>query len=476
MAFTITKDITDFLVTKHGMDRTLSYDQQRSFLAGKVASGELEIKELTEIANKDGKETAERLKGWVRDAIAESIGGTKHSPADSHKAADVFGAGRINVKGPSGQYDDTRLVAKHIKTGAPVMDEHGAAVCHPTQRLQAKAGALFKFLCKRGGMSVKWGEHDKALMDEMFANDRWIGEVQGEYKGNIDGMQIKALLDDSTSGGTYAVPTWFDDLVVVTPLLYGELYPFVDVVPLPYGSDTEGAKIGNPSVTWGTSEGTAIAPIDTDSLVSQYTATIHPVSVAVEVGRDLQADSPSDVGSKIMEVLGQAMLNSLDDVIANGNGTSEPEGIFTASGITANAWGGDAATVGDYEGLVFGVAKQYRQANWNPCFIANDTSYSRARGIAVGDADQRRVFGMNHQSYTLLEYPYRVQNDIANTTIAFGCLKKYRLYRRGGSEVRTIREDWELARKNTEGIIVRQRIGGLVVDASAFCKTTTALA
>ena len=94
-------------------------------------------------------------------------------------------------------------------------------------------------------------------------------------------------------------------------------------------------------------------------------------------------------------------------------------------------------------------------------------------GGRLGDLHgYRRVFGMEHQSYQILEYPFKVQNDIANTKIAFGAMAKYRLYRRQGAETRWVDGGAEMARRNMNLLIVRGRFGGQVVDVSAFSRAT----
>ena len=120
------------------------------------------------------------------------------------------------------------------------------------------------------------------------------------------------------------------------------------------------------------------------------------------------------------------------------------------------------------ESLLFSVGKQFRKPALRPAFLSNDTTYSRVRGIAVGGGDERRIFGLDHQSYKLLEYPYRIDNALANTRTCFASLAKFRLYRRQGMEVRWVTEGETLARKNTVLLVVNARYGGRVMDANAF--------
>ena len=403
----------------------------------------------------------------------DSLEATKAPSKTTPKARDVFAG--VKVHAPSERYDTAWLPAKHAKTGQMIFDEHGRTAKLPPEKVYAQCGAFLKFLGHRAGLDCPLSEHERDLLEESYRGD-WCGKFGGVFHDRLDGLQCKAVLDDATSGGAEVVPIFFDQAVIQFPLLNGEITPFVDIKPVPRGRNVEGASVDNPTVTWGTADGTTQAAFNTASLIADLNTTIFPVSVNLEAGRDFLADSAVDVGRILIENIGQRFANELDNVIINGNGTSQPEGIFVATGVTdvGNPAGGAAAVpqVADYEELLFAVAKQYRQRGLNPTYIANDTTYSRARGIAVGAADERRVFGMTHNDYQLLGWPFRIENNLANPRAAFGCLKKYRLYRRMGQSVQWTSEGKTLAQANLTLLVVRGRYGGRVMDANAFVKQT----
>jgi HK97 family phage major capsid protein len=181
--------------------------------------------------------------------------------------------------------------------------------------------------------------------------------------------------------------------------------------------------------------------------------------------------------------MGQAMLADLDRVIAVGNGTSEPEGIFTTIGAgtvnTTNHSSGPA-TLDDYLNLAFAVGKQYRERkDLEPVVISNDTTYQRSRGIKWGPSVtypiNMPVFGLSAaRSYQTLEFPHKINNSIPNTKIAVCCLKLYRMWRRLGLEFRLVTEGEELARKNENLLIARGRYAGLLANTNAAAVTTDA--
>jgi HK97 family phage major capsid protein len=386
--------------------------------------------------------------------------------------------GSVDGNGHKRGLATTKSVGVHVKTGQPVRDERGREAMSQSEHESAKAGAFLKHLAARGGSGISLAKDDRDLLDECFA-DRWCGKYQSHYLAGLPGANVKALLNDSVSGGAEVVPEWFDDNLITFPLLTGELFAFIDLRPVPRANSIEAASVGNPDVTWGTSEGTPISVFDTSSLIAEINTSIHPVTVALEVGRDFLADAAADVGRTLTENIGQKMAAELDRVIGAGNGTSEPQGITVASGIgTANAENGAGGppTLADYEALMFAIGKQYRSRAMRPAFVSNDVTYRRSRAIKIdptdpGSTDQRPVFGLDAvNSYMTLDWPHRIQGDIGNATAVFGALSRYRMYRRQGFEVRWEFGGAELARKNLALLIVRGRFGGRVIDANAFAK------
>jgi len=250
-----------------------------------------------------------------------------------------------------------------------------------------------------------------------------------------------------------------------------ELFPFVEVLDVPRGSTIEGATIGTPTVVWNNSEGTAQDLFNTASLVGPLSHTIHPVAVFLEVGRDLLADAPVDIGRILVAAIGERFAAELDKVIAVGDGTTQPEGIFTASAgnvvDSANGTDGPLA-VEDFEGLAFGIAKQYRTPAMAPSFILNDATYRRGRTIPSALNWNTRAMGFKESDYSLIEWPARIQNDIPETSIGFMPLRKYRMYRRAGLEIRWTDQGMTLARQNTILLICRARYGGFVTDTDAL--------
>lgn len=381
---------------------------------------------------------------------------------------------------------------RHPLANMPVSERSGTAIGRPIQTLSDRDKAVigaymhWKFLSDTGGRHLPpLNDHEKELLEHAMREYEWGGVLRGQgsedenaigLKGvKLSELQRKALIDDSTSGGLEAVPIVFDDAVILPALLYGEFYPYVDVKPITRGRRVEGVTFGE--LTGGSSsEDTNISLFSTAAFVSAFDTTIFVWAGAIQVGLDFMADSPVDVASILTEAYGQAFLKWIDTQICVGDGTTEPEGFVVAAGIgSVSSTNGNAGppTVGDYEALLFGVTKPYRQGTTSDriVYASTETTYRRARAIYVGTSDARRVFGMTHEDYMLFGHPYKINAGFANTQAAFVNLARYRCYRRLGMTLRMTTEGQTLARLNEMLIVARARFGGNLTQgaACAYC-------
>jgi len=450
----VTQKLKQYLVDEHGMPPTLTDLSLYAYRAAELLA--------------DNVLSAEKL----YDLLSEEPDMATTSPSPT-KVFETSG-NNIRVKDPSERYSEKRYDTQHAKLGTIVDPISGREVMTMSEASKARAGVLLKHVARRCGIDATMSDHERELLSEVAIKQRWCGSLGGDHYDDIDSPRVKALLDESGgSQGLEIVPIEFDSDVISFPLLTGELYPTVDIRPVARGRRIEGASIGTPTLAWGGGDNTEISLFNTASLVSAIDTTIHTCDGAVEIGRDFLSDSPVDVGGTLTRLIGERLANELDDVIANGNGTTQPEGIFSASALSTVAWGG-STSIGNYETLLFGIGKQYRAGSSRCIFLGNDTSYQRARSIPVGASDARRIFGMDHENYTLFSRPYRIQNDVANTKVAFGNMSKYRMYRRLGLELRFETAGNYLAKRNLALLVYRARFGGRIMDTNAFCKTTTA--
>lgn len=400
---------------------------------------------------------------------ATSIGG---QIIEAHAGA---GGGNVRVKRASEMYDNTKSTQLG-KDGKPMMLETGKPAEKMTQLQFAKLGAYFRLLAKQSkkfqGIPDPEG-HELDLLAELCEKDTFVDARRDGIK-----LDLKALLNDATSGGVDIIPEWFDEMLVTYPLLSGEVFPFVDLVPIPRGNTVETASVGNPTVVWGTPEGTAMTPFDTSGLIAAIDTSIHNVTVAIEIGRDFLEDTPVNIGERLSANIGQRMANELDKVVINGNGTTQPQGIAGAAGtVSVNSENGATGplTYADTLELLKGVGPQYRKPSGNRlAYITNDTTYFRTRNIKVdptspGSTDQRPIFGTDSvNSYITNGFRHAIEQNLPNTKLIFGAMNRYRMYRRRGASSAFETGGKELTLKNLGLLVVRARYGGQPVDPNAF--------
>ena len=378
----------------------------------------------------------------------------------------------------------------HSQAGQPLMD-NGHTINETSELDEAVIGAYCKYVCasaqRNGSKSAGFQalpQHDKELMLYAMKNMKWggIGPEGSDDDGKaticrrkLTELEQKALIDDATSGGTEAAPIVFDDRVIQAPLLNGELYPLVTTYPLERGRRVEGVSLSQVTSSWGGVDGTAISLFNTASYVSAFDTTIFRWEGAIEIGLDFLSDTPINFGQIITTQYGEQLLEDLDDVIAAGDGTTQPEGIIVKSGTTSVAWGG-ATSLGNYESLRFGVAKaEHRKAvKSSAVFCGTETSYQRARAIPVGTNDARRLGGMTYDSYNWMERPYKINESLTNAQIFYSILARYRMYRRHGLVMRSSTEGSTLMRSNVLLMIATARYGGQLERGATTAVTTTA--
>jgi HK97 family phage major capsid protein len=435
--------------------------------------------------------------GEITTSGAPAVGTKGANPAHTVMMGGVgTGNGAPRVKSIAEQYDrstkaytydqSTNQWLKSVWAGQPVMStqkgEGAHAINHPSQLDLAVCGAWFKLAAHSaargyGGapLGLKLTEHDHQLINYAIHEMAFTGSV-GSVAGSDDGRfsfinrklhdyERKSLLDDVLSGGLEAAPIVFDDAIIVTPLLNGEIFPLVNLVTITRGRRIEAFSIGNPTFQWGISEGTNIPLFTTDGFIAAFDNTIHNATGAMTIGLDFEEDSPTNVGSVVIQRYGQAALETLDRVCAVGNGTTEPLGALNSPGIAAilseNGTGGPP-TLGDYSALQFGLAKEFR--NSRAVYVSNDVSYQRSRNLKVDPAtpstDERRLMGMDFQSYNTLGYRHKINHSISNSKVGFFDFGRFRMYRRAGLSIQIERAGQSLVLSNQQLIVCRMRFGG----------------
>ena len=499
------------------LDGTLAHEEFVSLTADADAGPATDLQRqinvmasaITKLTDSVGRMTAPAAPPAAPKITAPPLGALGKAFAEADKPEEDSG-GEVNLLPLEKMFATNRTAAffpqttskgvRHPYAGQPVFDggrDGKRSIDHGSDLDMATIGAVFKWQISTsmGRAAVprqcQMTELDKRLIESALRQSRWVGVLHGEgteddgaigLRGQMltPSMQ-KALIDDSTSGGLEAVPIEFDDAVILTPLLYAEFYPKVEVVNVTRGRRIEGVVAGNVTLSSGGVDATAIPLFNTASFVSAFDTTIHVANGCIEIGLDFISDSPLDWGRIVSQQYGEQLQAWLDTQICVGDGTTEPEGVITASGttsVTASNAGTGPPILGDYEGLLFGVAKPYKRGYPADrcCFGGTETSYSRARGMAVGTTDARRLFGSeNYDEYRIMGHPYGINESLTNRQIFYANLGRYRMYRRLGLTVKATTEGRTLVRANSLLISARARFGGQLTDPLAAAVVTNGM-
>lgn len=519
----MTHTLKQWLVEKKGLQADASDDVARAAAGAALMDDSLPHDEFVKMtADPDGQKAdsleskIDKMLGMVEAQQAE-INTLKQKPvfaADAPRMpGDLFAkagsmdrvrepSANVDVKSVEKMYDCTtksatfpmfnELGKPHPLGGRKMWNgTEGKPLSHPinepSELDHAINGAVFKLMLTNGGTkgvpvaNMRMTDHDWDLVKYAMHERRWGGTIGGEFAGDrgvievenrkLTDFEMKAMLDDTTSGGQYITPITFDDNVITTPLLNGEFYPLIDDVPITRGRRIVGGSMGNVTLTWGGGDGSNITLFNTASFVSAFDTNIFVVDGAFLIGLDHLSDSPVNVGKLVTDSYGRAYLRELDRVIQVGNGNTQPTGVISSGGtsVTPSAGAGGAAVLGDFESLIYAVKKQYKTgaAANRIAFGMTETSYQRARSIAVGATDARRAMWFaegltpSSENYSIFQRACKLSDTMTNAQVTFGNYQLgYRMYRRLGATIKQTTEGYTLVRANELMITMRARFGG----------------
>lgn len=451
--------------------------------------------------------TAQQVGNATDQVMQRHFGGNAQQQDSAITPTQVFGkaAGtdgaqtRVNVNSPSRHLDSTksRLIYPHFtksgnrahpNAGQDVTFE-GRAAYAQSDLDKAHAGAFLKHrLASMCGKTHTLDDWSKQLAEECIRECEFVGEIWDPIHGKhyiheprkLTDIEVKTMLADSTSGGSDIVPYFFEVELVTYPLLNNEFFPLVTLKDIDGTNQIRQGTLGNMTINSGPAEGgsPSITLETTTDLVGVVTWNIFNATGAITFGRDFLTDTPTNVQQTTLDLYKEKLGEWLDDQICNGDGTTEPEGIFNTSNTKTYSFTNSTAgpmKVKDWEGMISAMPLQYRrQGGASIVWAMRDAMWWRIRGISVSDTDQRRIFGYNNEKYNFYEHGVKINESIASSNVAFANLKKYVMYRRKGLGFETSTDGKQLMVDNEMLVVARSRWGGKVQDANAVVLATNA--
>jgi len=275
----------------------------------------------------------------------------------------------------------------------------------------------------------------------------------------------------TTTGGGYTVPEGFVQNLESALLHFGGMREAADILrtssgndlPWPTANDT-----GNSGALLGINTQDAT---DTDPAFGVVTFGAYKyTSKIVLVPYELLEDSAFDMASYLGRALGERLGRAQNTACTTGTGSSQPNGIVTASTAGKTAASATAITVDELMDLEHSVDIAYRNmpgARW----MMNDAVLKYIRQLKDGQSNYLWQAG-NVSAGTpdmLLGKPYIVNNDMASTieasakTVLFGDLSKYKIREVNGIRMKRLVERY--ADYDQEGFVALMRFDADLLDA-----------
>lgn len=248
-------------------------------------------------------------------------------------------------------------------------------------------------------------------------------------------VEQRAQTTTNTAGG-YTVPTELMNILIKSMQAWGPMYsedvatvlttsgggqitmPTVNDTAVTAGAHTEGATLtddGGKDVTFGQKVLEAFA-YDTEWL---------------RVSKELADDSIMAMEQVLGDLLGERLGRIANLKLTTGSGSSEPNGVVTASSLGKTATGTAAITSDEIIDLVHSIDPAYRMGP-KVQFMFNDSTLAAIRKLKDGDGNYLWQMGNVQQGQpgSLLGYSYRVNQAMGslaagNKVMLFGDFGKY---------------------------------------------------
>ncbi|MFH0911722.1 MAG: phage major capsid protein [Planctomycetota bacterium] len=286
-----------------------------------------------------------------------------------------------------------------------------------------------------------------------------------------DHLAAKALAESTDSLGGYLVPSGFRDEVVKRLPQDAELAPYVRAVPVVSDTGSLPSLATDIAVTWrsaASSENTAFG--ETTPALGSVAWSLKRADAFTKMSRELVADSGPAVVEFITGLFREAIASERDRVIAVGDGSSEPYGIYSTAGIGSVAVGG-SLTFAKLVEIEQSLARKYRtHARW----ILSGANLRRAYSLA--DEQSRPIFIRDVVAGVpearILGYPVSQEDHLPDDVVFFGDLSYYLWFDRGEMGIESTNVGGDAFANHQTWIKVWERADGKVALAEAFVKGT----
>jgi HK97 family phage major capsid protein len=301
--------------------------------------------------------------------------------------------------------------------------------------------------------------------DELTKEEKILGFFHGLITNNT--MALKALAEGVEADGGYLFPNEFLGEILRDLPNLNVMRQYVRIIPMKRDKMDVTSLVDGLNVFW-TAENAAKST--TTARFSQQTLTAFKMAAILYSSDELIEDSTEvDLVSLIIQLFAEAIADEEEKVIWTGDGTTQPQGINTAS-VASTVGTGNAYN--DLVSLFYLLPRKYQV---NAAFFANNNT---AKNFAlVKDTTGRPIFTPSVNdgpAQTLLGKPLVISEWVPDRVVYFGDLKKGYFLGDRKRMTAKVSQDTETAfTKDQTAIRVVARIGGRLVLPQAVRKVTS---
>lgn len=277
--------------------------------------------------------------------------------------------------------------------------------------------------------------------------------------GGIDGLDgetrsalnLRAQTGGTAAAGGYTVPTELAGFVDKAMAAYGPMYnsDIASVIQTTGGATINIPTVNDTAVTAGahTEAGTVTDDGGKDATFGQASLGAYAFDTEwVRWSYELAQDSILNVESLLGELLGERLGRKANDKLTTGSGSSDVQGIVTASSLGKTAAAIGAITSDEIIDLVHSVDPAYR-GNPKVRFMMHDTTLAAIRKLKDGNGNYLWQMGnfQTGQPSSILGYNVSVNNAMAelgtgNKVAVFGDFGKFYVRKAGAPTMFVARE------------------------------------
>jgi HK97 family phage major capsid protein len=271
------------------------------------------------------------------------------------------------------------------------------------------------------------------------------------------------------SAGGFLVAQGFSNMFEKALKLFGGPRQVADVMrttngaPMPWPSMDDTSNVGEQI-----GENTAVA--SQDATIGSVTFGAYKYSSKlIPVSYELMEDSAFDMVSEVGAIAGERIGRITSTRYTTGNGTTQPQGIVTASTLGRTAASATALSTIDLIQLRQSVDPAYR-ADPRCGFMMHNSILTLC--LLLQDSQNRPIFLESYRDGELdriLGAPVVLNQDMAsatastNRTVLFGCFPKFKIRDVGAIRLRRLEERY--AEKDQTGFIAFMRTDSKLIDA-----------